>query len=331
MCDRTTILPTTEVPLFRNFTTSIVGHYSESAVSLSGDIYWTEAASEIHNSYSPESTMVNFDALLSPYSLEVTHPAPNRQFSSNCSQPFYHSGPTQSQFQGHEQFPSPISEQRYGDNMIVTERNNISEPLDDNSNGAQFAPTTFATHMSQALFCGSPSSGSAAASISASASNSETLSGSGTTSGSVSAHREYYMPNGAGSTELPPDMEPVTLVSAPVMQDNINGVESPVTNEGKYLPVCKGDPRSRSEIRRARAARNRSSARRSRLKKKAESERDRERALQIQVKNDALKNEVQHLRQKLTSLQRVVNALGLSGGSSHEAQKWLSSKELQIQ
>lgn len=70
--------------------------------------------------------------------------------------------------------------------------------------------------------------------------------------------------------------------------------------------------KSRAEIRRARAARNRSSARRSRLRKKAETERDKEKALMVEKRNIALKEQVKQLHDKMISLQRVVEALGLA-------------------
>lgn len=70
--------------------------------------------------------------------------------------------------------------------------------------------------------------------------------------------------------------------------------------------------KSRAEIRRARAARNRSSARRSRLRKKAETERDKEKAMMVEKRNIALKEQVKQLHDKMISLQRVVEALGLA-------------------
>lgn len=69
--------------------------------------------------------------------------------------------------------------------------------------------------------------------------------------------------------------------------------------------------RSRAEIRRARAARNRCSARRSRLRKKAETQRDLDNANQVERRNVALKARVDMLRNKMVRLKKIVQALGL--------------------
>lgn len=76
----------------------------------------------------------------------------------------------------------------------------------------------------------------------------------------------------------------------------------------------KDSQKSRAEIRRARAIRNRSSARRSRLRKKAESERDKERAADVEKRNATLKVRVDELRSKMMSLQKVAKDLGICEG-----------------
>lgn len=74
--------------------------------------------------------------------------------------------------------------------------------------------------------------------------------------------------------------------------------------------------KTRAEIRRARAARNRSSARRSRLRKKAETARDLEKAEQVELQNENLKQRVSDLRDRMNSLQRIVTSLGLADTDS---------------
>lgn len=77
--------------------------------------------------------------------------------------------------------------------------------------------------------------------------------------------------------------------------------------------------KTRAEIRRARAARNRSSARRSRQRKKAENERDMEKACLVERQNETLKRRVAELRDKMTGLQKIANALGLSDVQQSDA------------
>lgn len=77
--------------------------------------------------------------------------------------------------------------------------------------------------------------------------------------------------------------------------------------------------KTRAEIRRARAARNRSSARRSRQRKKAENQRDMEKACLVERQNETLKRRVADLREKMMGLQKIANAFGLSDPQQSDA------------
>lgn len=95
-----------------------------------------------------------------------------------------------------------------------------------------------------------------------------------------------------------------------------SGAKPPTQPKDGVTKVSDQVAKTRAEIRRARAARNRSSARRSRLRKKAENQREKEKASLVEKQNETLKQRVIELREKMLSLQKIANALGLVDSSS---------------
>lgn len=318
MSDQTAVLQAAEASYFR-LPTNRIATCSQSVASISDDAYWTGEQDNLYTACSPESTMVDFDALLSSYSLDSSRLNPNRQFAHN----YYPSADQhelgQNRFnQGHQQFQISHLDHLQGNKLYSKEQKQVRSSFDGLCQRTSIvAPLASIPHVPQLPNSGTSSSASASASVSVSVCCSGTASGTASVSAPV---------QGDGGRLNDRQMTGHSSYNATTMGFQTPSVATggasclPMRKE-KSLSVWKGDPKSRSEIRRARAARNRSSARRSRLKKKAESERDRERALQIQAKNDALKEEVQQLRQKFIELQRVASALGLSDTHTQEGQE----------
>lgn len=257
-------------------------------------------------SASPETTMVEFDTFPKVFHQDPTQSTTNLG-SYNLSYP-YQNIETSS-------LNMPQAHREIEDDQIKKSSRNTENRYPQLSDGDQ-APLSIQSNSLLQNFLppqqvhhseGNGTSSSASASPSLSAS----LSGSLSASGSASISGE-----GTVSHEASVRAEPLSPIS------DGKEIVSKGGEKEKGTSSLKMDPKSRLEIRRARAARNRSSARRSRLKKKEESERDRKLAQQVQAKNIELKAHVQALREKFLSLQRIANAYGLVSVNGDGIQKW---------
>lgn len=168
------------------------------------------------------------------------------------------------------------------------------------SSSPSISPTP--SHSGSPLSSPSPSSSLVhSSSISSSSSASSTPSESPDLFPSAADQHNILDNNNDGSANTDPHNSTDTIILPEGVQNTA----------GSASGKAGGSIKSRAEIRRARAARNRNSARRSRLRKKAESERDKEKAELVEKRNIQLKKEVQNLQDQMIALQKVVESLGL--------------------
>lgn len=155
-----------------------------------------------------------------------------------------------------------------------------------------------------------PSKCSATAPIARSESNSFSYSQSHSASNSYSLSHSFVHSQSDSQSQLHTTVNDYAAQPGGALEKQ-GGRDTSPSQDSPKRKIDLSAPKSRAEIRRARAARNRSSARRSRLRKKAESERDKENAQLVEKRNALLKEQVRELHEKMISLQRVAEALGL--------------------